>query len=157
RLVERLIEEAGAVLEARDGELGRQAELEREAPQQPLGDAVHGADQRLGGLLRERDEAALDQPLAHALAQLGRRLYGERRADHARGREAVADERVLELLREAVGLAAARARADESHVREAARRGIASLGTARGTAGRAPREARLVGAHAPGPQPVSPA
>src|SRR5690606_556215 len=91
-----------------------------EAAEEPLRHAVHGADQRLRGLLGERDEAALDQPLSDPLAKLSRGLDRERRANHACRRDPVADARVLELLGQPVCLAAARAGADEEHMREVA-------------------------------------
>ena len=119
-LVDGLVEEVGRVVEAHDVQLRRQAELEGESLQQSFAHAVHGADEGLADLLLEGVVAVVDQALAHLLLDLGRRLDGEGRGHHAARARAAGRQRLLEVLGEVVGLAAAGAGAGERDVGELA-------------------------------------
>ena len=119
-LVERLVEQPRPVLDARDVQLRREAQLEREPCEQALADAVDGADERLRHLLGQRRPAALDESLSDAVMELGCGLDGERRRDDARGLRRSLGQRALELSGQPVRLAAPCAGTDEANVREIA-------------------------------------
>ena len=119
-LVERLIEQPRPVLDARDVQLRREAQVEREPCEQALADAVDGADERLRHLLGERRPAALDESLSDAVMKLGCGLDGERRRDDAHRLRRSLGQRALELPDQTVRLAAPCAGTDEANVRKIA-------------------------------------
>ena len=115
-LVERLVEQPRPILDARDVQLRREAQLEREPCEQALTDAVDGADERLRHLLGERRPTALDESLSDTVMKLGCGLDGERRRDDARRLRRSLGQRALELPGQTVRLAAPCARTDEANV-----------------------------------------
>ena len=117
------VEQPRPVLDARDVQRRREAQLEREPCEQSLADAVDGADERLRHLLCERGPAHLDESLSDAVLNLGRRLDRERgRDDPGRLRRSLG-QCTFELLGQTVRLAAPGAGPDEAHMRKIARLG----------------------------------
>ena len=112
-VIEGLIEEPGAVVDAHHVHLRRQAEFESEPLEQAFADAVHGPDERLRRAFGQFDATAGDQAVADAFTQLRSGLDGERRPHDALRGDVAVDQRPFEFLGQSIGLAAAGPGADE--------------------------------------------
>ena len=122
-VIESLIEEPRAVVDAHHVHLRRQAEFEREPLEQALADAVHGPDERLRRALGQLNPTCGDQTIADPLTQLRSGLDGERGPHDALRGDVAVDKRPFEFPGQSIGLAAAGPGADE--------RDMAPIGKAR--------------------------